>query len=51
MRPQFSAEHNPDVIHVLPVLCWMRMETEDGRPAGTLLQIAWLTLTAQWLWD
>jgi len=51
MKPQFHAEYNPDIFHVLPALCWMRVETEDGKPAGTVIQILWMNFTGQWLWE
>lgn len=50
MKPEFHAEYNPDIIYFLPAICWMRVEFEDGKPAGSVLQLHWLNFTAQWLW-
>lgn len=50
MKPEFSAEYNPDIIYFIPTVCWMRVETEDGKPAGTVLQLHWLSFTAQCFW-
>ena len=51
MKPEFHAEYNPDIIYFLPAICWMRVETEDSNPIGSVLQIHWLSMTAQWLWE
>lgn len=51
MKPQFHAEYNPDIFYPLPAVCLMRVEYEDGKSAGTVIQILFLNFTAQWLWD
>lgn len=51
MKPYFSAEYNPDIFHCFPALCWMRMEDESGKPAGTVVQFLFLNLTFQWFWS
>ncbi len=51
MKPSFHAEYNPDIFHVLPALCWMRVEDEQGAPAGTVIQLLFLNFTAQWHWE
>lgn len=51
MMPSTHAEWNPDILHFLPAICWMRVEDEAGRHMGCVLQFLWLHFTLQLHWD
>jgi hypothetical protein len=49
--PEFNAEYNPDMIHILPTIFWMRGEYEQtGEPAGVMLGFSWLGITLSAVW-
>lgn len=41
-KPDFSAEFNPDFVHITPALFYMRGEHENGEKAGLLIGFGWL---------
>lgn len=50
-KPEFGAEFNPDLVHLLPAVFVMRAEYEEtGESAGLMLGFSWLCVTLSVVW-